>query len=109
MTENLFDDRQPPADGERFETLATLDNVRIERIVSSARPESIRYVQEHDEWVVLLAGEAALEVDGQVRELGPGDYLALPKGTPHTVLRTSPGALWLAVHVHAAGVATAAP
>lgn len=100
MKANLFDPGEPPATGERFETLASLRNVHIERITSSEHPEPTLYVQEQDEWVVLLAGEAVLEVDGQLEELGAGDYLLLRAGVPHRVLRASHGALWLAVHVH---------
>lgn len=96
---NLFRDAAPPAVGERFEELLRCRNVVVERIASSAAVEPTRYEQEQDEWVVLLRGGAALEVDGVVHELGVGDYLFLAAGTPHTVLRTSGDALWLAVHI----------
>lgn len=97
---NLFDDAAPPPEGERFEGVASVRNVRVERIVSSASPDPARYVQEQDEWVVLLRGEATLDVDGRAVTLRAGDHLLLPARTPHAVLRTSDGALWLAVHVH---------
>jgi len=97
---NLFADAAPPAGGERFETLLSRGNVVIERIVSSADVTPTEYVQPQDEWVVLLKGEAVLEVAGRIHELKAGDHLFLPSGMPHTVRRTSDGALWLAVHVH---------
>ena len=97
---NLFDDSDAPATGERFETLAEARGVQIERIVSSASPEPARYVQEQDEWVLLVRGEATLDVDGRTVELRAGDHVFLPARTPHTVLRTTAGALWVAVHIH---------
>jgi cupin 2 domain-containing protein len=104
---NLFADAQAPVDGERFETLLAHGNVVIERIVSSAGLTPLEYVQPQDEWVALLQGDATLEVDGQTIELRAGDHLFLRAGTPHTVRRASPGALWLAVHLHPAPVGAA--
>jgi cupin 2 domain-containing protein len=74
----------------------------IERIVSSAEMTPKEYVQSHDEWVVLLRGEAELEVSGASVSLKAGAHLFLPAGTPHTVKRASEGALWLALHLAAA-------
>lgn len=96
---NLFADAVPPPQGERFETLLQHRNLRIERILSSAAVPPTRYAQPQDEWVALLRGAAALEVAGERVDLGPGDHLFLPAGAPHTVLRTSGDALWLAVHL----------
>jgi cupin 2 domain-containing protein len=96
---NLFVACEPPASGERFETVATLSDVHVERIVSSCRPDSAPYDQPQDEWVVLLTGDATLEVAGESLELCAGDHVLLPAHTPHRVLRTSHGAHWLAVHV----------
>lgn len=95
---NLFAVETPGA-GERFDTLAKLRSTTIERIVSSASPGLETYDQAQDEWVVLVAGTAQLEVRGETVELAAGDYVMLPAHTPHRVLRTSAGALWLAVHV----------
>ena len=97
--ENLFAGADAPAEGERFEALLTHKNVEIKRIISSDAISPTEYVQAEDEWVVLLRGEATLEINGEAVELRPGDYVFLPAGTPHTVRRTSAGALWLAVHV----------
>jgi cupin 2 domain-containing protein len=98
--ENLYENALPPAKGERFDTLLSHQGLVIERIVSTSRIESQEYVQEQDEWVVLLTGEATLEVAGREVALKAGDYLFLPARTPHTVRRVSDGALWLAVHLH---------
>lgn len=95
---NLYDRSTPPPSGERFEVLARLSSVLVERIVSSGSPVPDMYDQVHDEWVVLLRGEATLEVAGTPVELQAGDTLLLPMHTPHRMLATSEGALWLAVH-----------
>jgi cupin 2 domain-containing protein len=104
---NIFADVAPPATGERFETLLAHRNLVIERIVSSATLVPLRQAQTQDEWVVLLSGEASLEVNGQRVRLASGDTLFLPAGTPHTVERASEGALWLAVHLHPDGASQA--
>lgn len=100
QTGNLLLDAVAPGEGERFDTLLAHRGLVIERIVSSAAVTPKEYVQPQDEWVVLLQGAATLEVAGEVIELHNGDYAFLPAGMPHTVLRVSPGALWLAVHLH---------
>ena len=87
---------------ERFETLVRCANVVVERILSSAHPDRSEYAQPQDEWVTLLQGRASLEVDGRTLELGPGDWIVIPAGTPHRVVATSsaPPCLWVAVHIH---------
>jgi len=97
---NVYANATPPHEGERFEALLTHKGLLVERIVSSSKIASQEYVQEQDEWVVLLQGEAVLDVGGESVQLKSGDYLFLPSKTPHTVLSVSDGALWLAVHLH---------
>jgi cupin 2 domain-containing protein len=99
---NLFADALPPAIGERFDTLLAHGRVEIERIVSSSQPDQTEYRQTQDEWVVLLQGEAELVVEGRPVQLQAGQHLFIAAGTPHTVRRTSSGAMWLAVHIHPA-------
>jgi quercetin dioxygenase-like cupin family protein len=91
-------DTPAPASGEDFHTLAGIGGVRIEEIVSSATPDTGVQVQDHDEWVVLVAGAAVLDVDGAPVELRAGDWILLPAGRPHRVLRTAAGTRWLALH-----------
>jgi cupin 2 domain-containing protein len=100
QTGNLYSNASPPQDGERFDTLLTHKGLVIERIVSSSRITVHEYVQPQDEWVALLQGEAVLDVAGKKVALKSGDYLFLPSHTPHTVLRVSDGAIWLAIHLH---------
>ena len=95
---NLFAAAEAPATAERFDELARMGNLVVERIVSSESPASELYDQPQDEWVVLLRGEATLDIAGTSVALSAGDTLLLPRHTPHRVLTTSAGALWLAVH-----------
>ncbi|AWI53705.1 cupin [Aquabacterium olei] len=96
---NLFDDAQPPAEGERFDVLLAQRNLVIERIVSSDVITPTTYTQPQDEWVVVLEGEARLSVAGTPHTLRRGDHLFLPAGVPHTVEHTVNGTVWLAVHL----------
>lgn len=106
-TGNLYANAAPPQDGERFEALLRHKNLLIERIVSSSKIASQQYIQDQDEWVLLLQGEALLDVDGGKVALKSGDHLFLPSKTPHTVLSVSDGALWLAIHLHQSAPAPA--
>ena len=93
----LRDASDAPTTGERVEPLAVLGGAAIEQILSGRLDSPVDYNQDHDEWVVLLAGSADLEVDGDAVTLQAGDWLMLPAGTPHRLIRTTPGASWLAV------------
>lgn len=97
---NLFSQATPPEQGERFDELLRHRNLVIERILSAPGTRSAEYVQAQDEWVLLVQGEAELIVGGQGVRLTAGDHLFIPAGVPHTVVDTSAGALWLAVHLH---------
>jgi len=98
---NLFSPLPEPEEGEVFDELLRVGGTRIERIVSSDRPEPELYDQDGDEWVCLLQGEAELQVGSETLTLRGGDYLHLPARTPHRVLKTShdPVCVWLAVHL----------
>lgn len=97
---NLFDDAGVPVNGERFDVLLAHRNLVVERIISSSDITPSQYVQEQDEWVLLVQGEAVLDIAGEQKALKAGDYVFLPAKTPHTVLSTSHGAMWLALHLH---------
>lgn len=89
---------------EHVSALVVQPGIRIERIVSTgqASPPGFWYDQEEDEWVVLLAGRAAVTFAGEAapRALEPGSYLHIPAHVRHRVDCTSstPPAVWLAVH-----------
>lgn len=90
--------------GEVFTELLARPGVRIERIVSGgqATPESTPFVQDADEWVVVVQGSAAIRLEGHAEAaLKPGDHLLIPGGTKHWVTRTDPDTptVWLAVHL----------
>lgn len=94
--------------GEHFESLATGSGARVERIVSHGHcsPPDFWYDQEEDEWVLLVSGRAALEIEGRAGELelAPGDWLHLPAHRRHRVTWTHPEepTVWLAVHLRTA-------
>jgi cupin 2 domain-containing protein len=100
--QNLFADLPALATGEDFLELRRCRNVVIERIVSSDRPDTHLYDQPQDEWVLVLEGQATLEIAGEALNLGAGDHVFIPAHTAHRVLATSPDprCVWLAVHVH---------
>ena len=88
-----------PETGEEVRLLAAARRVVVEEILSGRLEAPADYLQDEDEWVVLLAGGARLAVDGETVELGPGDWLFLPSGLPHTLVETAPGSRWLAVRI----------
>jgi cupin 2 domain-containing protein len=98
---NLFEDLSLTAHEEHFQTLLSRDGVRVERIVSNGQssPEGFWYEQAEHEWVVVLRGGARLNVEGEMKELRPGDFLDLPAGCRHRIEWTTPDepTLWLAV------------
>ena len=98
----LRDPGAAPASGEEMHELLSQRNLVVEQILSAASSEPAAYLQEQDEWVVLLAGRASMIVGGEPIELGAGDWVFLPARVPHAVLRTDQGTSWLAVHLHPA-------
>ena len=90
-------------ESEVAETLLSVPGIRIERIVSQgqASPDGYWYDQDEAEWVMLLAGNARLTIDGEdgERALGPGDAIHLPSHCRHRVTWTDPATptVWLAV------------
>ena len=95
-----------PASGPREEItiLADRPGAVVERIVSTgqASPTGFWYDQDWTEWVIVLAGEARLTLEGEAapRILRPGDWLELPDHVRHRVEGTDPDqpTVWLAVH-----------
>jgi cupin 2 domain-containing protein len=95
----LFPGSSAPVRGEHVEGLARVGNVVIEQILDGVVDEPVDYDQDHDEWVVLLEGAAELEVNGETLRLEQGDWVLLPRQTPHRLMRTTEGTSWLAVRV----------
>lgn len=103
---NMFEALPQALPDEVVQTLLAGEGVRIERIVSRghASPEGFWYDQGEHEWVLLLAGSAVLQIEGEqgVRELLAGDYLLLPAHVRHRVVSTEAQrqTVWLAVFFH---------
>ena len=95
---NIYDYITPKS-GESLTTLLEHKNIKINRIVSSNIIESIQYLQEEDEWLVLLGGKATILIDNKKKILKKGDTLFIPAETPHEVLETKDGTVWLTVHI----------
>ena len=101
---NVLSNLPHSASDEVFEPILQAGGVRLERIVSTgqATPAGEWLVQDWDEWVLLLAGEAQLQIEGESsrRSLRPDDWISLPASVRHRVEWTSkdPPAVWLALH-----------
>jgi cupin 2 domain-containing protein len=72
--------------------------VSVEQILSGTLESSIDYLEDHDEWAVVLQGGAELVVDGRSVALSDGEWILLPGGVPHRLMSTRPGTSWLVVH-----------
>lgn len=89
---------------ETFEQLLSRPNLLIERIVSTgqASPPNFWYCQTQGEWVLMMQGEAGLQLEGEMQErhLRVGDFVEIPPGCRHRVNWTSASGptVWLAVH-----------
>ena len=99
---NLLSDLPDARQAEVSQTLLEQSGIRIERIVSLGQvtPDGQWYDQDHDEWVLVLAGEACVQLsDGPTHRLRPGDWLYLPARCRHRVSWTAPDAatVWLAL------------
>lgn len=105
---NLLHGLAPDPAREVEEWLVARPGLRIGRIVSAgqASPEGFWYDQAEEEFVLLLAGAAGLEIEGEAapRRLGPGDWVHLPPRCRHRVAWTQaePPTVWVVVH-HAPG------
>jgi mannose-6-phosphate isomerase-like protein (cupin superfamily) len=86
-----------PGTGETTDTIAHVGDAVVQQILSGRLDAPVDYRAPVDEWVVVLAGSARLEVDGAQLDLETGDWLLLPAGTPHRLLGTDAGTSWLTV------------
>jgi len=88
-----------PVKDENFTTLLEHKNIKINRIISSDHIEAKEYIQEEDEWLVLLEGEATLRIENEEKILTRGETLFIPAKVPHSVLKTNSGTVWITVHI----------
>ncbi|WP_199033095.1 cupin domain-containing protein [Ralstonia sp. ASV6] len=104
---NLFDDVPTGVAEEVFTALLEHPGLKIERIVSNgqASPPGFWYDSAQEEWVLLMEGGAAVQIEGETapRLLQPGTWLHLPAHCRHRVAWTDTGrpTVWLAVHYSA--------
>ena len=99
---SLHEGTAPEQGAESFVELARAGGARVERIASRAVTDGAWYEQAWPEFVLLVAGSAALEfADGTTRKLQPGVWALLPALCRHRVAWTDPAVetLWLAVHL----------
>ena len=96
---HLDDGQGAPSSGESISVLASGPGWRVEQILTGALSAPIEDLLDHDEWVVVLAGGAVLDVDGEALTMTEGDWVHLRAGVPHRVRATEPPTSWLAVHV----------
>lgn len=85
---------------EIFETLLSVKNVHIKRIVSFGQTSNEWYNQTTDEFVILLQGKAnILYENGTLVTLQKGDSLWIKAHEKHKVSYTSasPPCIWIAV------------
>ena len=108
---NIFAEVRPNGADEEITLLAARPGASVERIVSTgqASPPGFWCDQGWTEWVMVLAGEAGVLVEGEAapRTLRPGDWLELPAHVRHRVDWTlaDPPTVWLAVHWKGGGQA----
>ena len=88
-----------PQSGENFTTLLEHKNIKINRIVSSSDVKPVEYIQDEDEWLVLLEGEATLLINNEEKRLTKGEILFIPAKVAHKILKTKNGTVWLTVHI----------
>src|SRR5262245_10857448 len=89
---------------EQIDALLATPHARIERIVSRGHssPPGFWYEQDKPEWVIVVAGSAAVLFEGEAvpRTLRRGDYLHIPARARHRVEWTDKDepTIWIAVH-----------
>ena len=90
--------RSSPARGEGLFEIVGAEGLEIRQVLSGRLEGPVDYLQPEDEWALVVDGSARLAVGDETLELGPGDWVWLPSGTPHRLLSTAPGTSWVTVH-----------
>ena len=101
MSGNVFHIPGDISSHEIFTDLLVDQNIRVEQIVSFGQttPVDDPYIQQHDEWVVILQGHATLMIDKEEHKLSKGDSVLIPQGVIHRVIYTDNPTIWLAIHL----------
>ena len=92
------------ADGkEHFKDILKRTDVRLERIVSHGQssPDGFWYDQDEDEWVLVLKGQAKLQLQApeELVALQEGDHLFIQAHRRHRVVSTACPTVWLALWI----------
>ena len=95
----LFPASDAPERGERVEPIVSSHGVVVEHVLSGRLDVPVDFLQGHDEWVVVLDGQAQIEMEGEAMSLKAGDWVSIPAGVPHRVVKTERATSWLAVHL----------
>ncbi|MGD1804045.1 cupin domain-containing protein [Dapis sp. BLCC M126] len=87
---------------EIFNNLLSHKNVKINKIISPPNFVSEEFIQEEDEWVILLQGSAVLEINQTTTKLVKDSYIFIPAKTPHKIISTDANieTIWLAIHIY---------
>ena len=96
----LLDPSAAPEVGEQSHEIVRVRNLVVEQVLSG-RVDPLGYLQPEDEWALVLSGGAVLEVDGDTVTLSAGEWVFLPAGTPHRVLRVESGTNWVTIKLGA--------
>lgn len=102
---NLLSNLPASLRDEHFDTLLARPGLRIERIVSTGQASApgFWYDQPQHEWVCVIAGAAAVLIEGEAapRVLTSGDWLEIPAHVRHRVEWTDADSptVWLAAHI----------
>ena len=87
---------------EIFNNLLSHKNVKINKIISPLNFTSEEFIQDEDEWVILLQGSAILEINHKTSKLVKDSYIFIPAKTPHKIISTDPSieTIWLGIHIY---------
>ena len=102
--QNLLSKLPLAGETELVNTLVENSVIKVERIVSNGQcsPDGFWYDQGVNEWVMVLAGEAGLEFEGETEivKMTVGDAINIPAHCRHRVAWTASDqpTVWLAVH-----------
>lgn len=84
------------ADGSRIRSLLDLSNAPVEnQSLAEAELGSGQATQRHfhrlsEEFYYILEGGGEMEIDGERREVGPGDAILIPPGAWHQIRASGP-------------------
>lgn len=96
---NIFEIHKLPENEEIITILEKNKNVEIERIISKGQTTDWM-IQDKDEFVVLLQGNAVIEFEDKKVKMKRGDTILINKKQKHKVSYTSenPYCIWLCIH-----------